>query len=111
MKKVIWILTALLLAGAAGGLYWGYGRLRARLAPIASQGRASQQDENSVPPPEPSLALLVNERPEAWVAAGGPLYLTVAVVERYAANVEAKRQLLRRQQSRLTGRGQLSRTD
>jgi hypothetical protein len=96
MRKTILVVALVVACGLAGGIYWwGAKWVRARLAPAAVELRATQQDEDAAPAPEPSVSVQVNGREDAVVAQGGPLSITVAATQRHAVNVESRLRLLR----------------
>ena len=100
MKKTKLVVAVLLAGGLAGGLYWGTPWVRARLAAPPAELRATQQDEDAAPAPEPSVTVLVNGRADTLVVRGGPLAVTVAATQRHAVNVQSRLRLLRARELR-----------
>jgi hypothetical protein len=107
-KKTIQVVAIALAFVLAGGFYWRASLwLKAKLAPPPAELRATQQDEDAVPPPEPSVSVQLNGSGGATVARGGPLTVTVAAAHRHAVNIESRLRILRARAQR-PGIGQQS---
>ncbi len=96
MKKAMQMAAVVLAFVVAGGFYWWVATwLRDRLAPPAAELRATQQDEDAAPAPEPSVSVQLNGSEDATAARGGPLTVTVAATHRHAVNIESRLRVLR----------------
>lgn len=101
MKKTITILVFVIVAGAvvAGWFHW---RGRRRSPTRMPELRAMMRDEDAPRPIEPSLALEVNEHPEAAVFPGTPVWFTVNANNTAAINEIAAARVLAAKLARLT---------